>query len=359
MRETWPEIERWRKSNKAVALATTIRVEGSGLRPVASKLAVTTDGGIAGSVSGGCVEGAIIEESQAVIQTGQPVSLSYGVPDPTAWSVGLACGGSIDVFVESLSSPAWQMVEDDIRRVLEKHELAALLTIVAGSGVGNKLLVWPDGRQIGDLGSVELNAHIPVELGKTWTTHSPGIIPFESEQGEGLIFIDVLIPLPRLIIIGAVHIAIPLITIAKAMNFRTIVVDPRSAFATRVRFPHADELIVEWPSTALEKLAPDPATYVVCLTHDDKLDVPALQAALASPARYIGVLGSRKTHADRLEALRELGVPEDGFSRIHAPIGLDLGSIYPEEIALAIMAEIIAERHAVAMKDRLMGLFAA
>jgi len=353
MREIWSEIERWRNANKIVALATTIQVEGSGLRPVASKLGVTAEGDIAGSVSGGCVEGAIIDESQEVLRTGEPKRLSYGVPDATAWTVGLACGGSIEVFVESLATPSWRAIEDEVKGVLEKQELAALLTVVSGPWVGNKLLVWPDGRQTGDLGSEELNRRISAGLSRNWSAHAPELLSFTSEQGEGQIFVDILTPMPRLLIVGAVHIAIPLITIAKALNFRTIVIDPRSAFATRVRFPHADELIVKWPSDALDELRPDPATYVVCLTHDDKLDVPALKSALNTSARYIGVLGSRSTHADRLAALRELGVAEEQLPRIHAPIGLDLGSVYPEEIALAIMAEIIAVRHAVPTKKRL------
>ncbi len=352
MREIWPEIERWRQAEKPVALATIIQVEGSALRPVASKMAVTPAGDIAGSITGGCVEGAIFEEAQAVIQTGQPKRLSYGISDTTAWSVGLACGGSIQVFVESLAAAAWQNLEAGIRRCLEEGQLAALVTQVAGRGAGNKLLLWPDGRQAGDLGSPALNARAAACAAKCWATHSPVLVSGIGEQSDAELFIDVFTPLPRLVIIGAVHIAIPLITIAKAMNFRTIVIDARSAFATRERFPHADELIVEWPSTALEKLRPDAATYVVCLSHDEKLDNPALQVALNGPARYVGALGSRKTHAGRLEGLREMGVAEESLARIHAPVGLDLGARYPEEIALAIMAEIIAERHGVSLKQR-------
>jgi xanthine dehydrogenase accessory factor len=145
--------------------------------------------------------------------------------------------------------------------------------------------------------------------------------------------------------VGAVHIAIPLVTFAKTLGFRTIVVDARSAFATRERFPHADELIVEWPSTAMEKLGLDEATYVVVLTHDDKLDVPALQAALASPARYIGILGSTTTHAKRVQALRQSGITDEQLASIRAPVGLDVGAIGPDEIAFSIMAEMMAVRH--------------
>ena len=350
MQEIWAVIERLRLDERSIALATVIRVEGSSLRPVGSKMAVTSAGDIAGSVTGGCVEGAIYDEAQTVIQTGQPKRLGYGISDTTAWSVGLACGGSIQVFVESLAAAPWLTLEATIRNCLEDQQLVALVTVVAGPGLGSKLLLWPDGRQDGDLGSAVLNAQAAASAVRCWVTHSPVLVTGTGELSEVEYFIDVLPPSPRLVIIGAVHIAIPLITIAKAMNFRTIVIDPRSAFATRERFPHADELIIEWPSGALEELRPDAATYVVCLSHDDKLDNPALQVALTSSARYVGALGSRKTHANRLVALREIGIAEESLARIHAPIGLNLGARYPEEIALAIMAEIIAEQHGVSMK---------
>jgi xanthine dehydrogenase accessory factor len=349
MREIWSEIERWRQAGKPVALATIVQVEGSSLRPLASKMAVTPDCEIAGSVSGGCVEGAIYDEAQAVLKSGQPRVLSYGISDADAWAVGLACGGSIQVYVESLEAPGWTGLEAAIQHCLDEKQLAALATVVAGPGMGSRLLLWPDGRQLGDLGSPDLNARAVAAVGKCFATQSAVLLGGAETPQEVEIFIDVLIPPPRLVIVGAVHIAIPLVTLAKAVNFRTIVVDARSAFATPERFPHADELIVEWPAAALQKLQLDPATYVVCLSHDDKQDNPALQVALASPARYVGALGSRKTHATRLEGLRELGVPEEDLGRIHAPVGLMLGGRYPEEIALAIMAEIVAVRHGVAV----------
>lgn len=349
MREIWPEIERWRQANKSIALATNIQVEGSALRPAASKMAVTSTGDIAGSVTGGCVEGAVFDEAQAVIQTGQPRRLSYGISDETAWGVGLSCGGSIQVFVESLGTSSWQALEAEIQRCLDEGQLAALATVVAGPGIGNKLLLWPDGRRAGDLGSPALNSQASALTSQCWKTQAPLLVSATGEFTRVELFVDVLTPLPRLVIIGAVHIAIPLVTIARAMNFRTIVVDARSAFATRERFPHADELIVEWPASALEKLHLDAATYVVCLSHDEKLDNPALQVALASPVRYVGVLGSSHTHARRLAALREMGISEDSLKRIHAPVGIDLGARFPEEIALEIMAEMIAERNGVGL----------
>jgi len=347
MQDIWSEIENWRESKKPTALATIIKVEGSSLRPVSSKLAVTNDNQFAGSITGGCVEGAVYEEAQQVIQSGAPRRLSYGVTDSTAWSVGLACGGSIEVFLESLASAPWQSLEGEIRHCIEQKQLSALVTVVSGPAFGNKLLIWPDGRQSGDLGSLDLNAQAAAACIACWRTHSPVLASLSGEAEGSEIFIDVFTPPLRLVIVGAVHIAIPLVTIAKTMGFHTTVIDARSAFATRERFPHVDQLIKGWPADALRNLHPDEATYVVCLSHDDKLDNPALQVALASKARYVGALGSRKTHAGRLLALREMGVAEESLARIHAPVGLHLGARYPEEIALAVMAEIIAVRHGV------------
>ena len=260
-------------------------------------MAVTSTGDIAGSVTGGCVEGAVFDEAQEVIQTGSPNAWAMvfliQLPGALGW---LAAGQS------GLCRIAGGCVLADTGG--DDPELLEMATGSPGHGrcrpgVGKQALVWPDGRS-GDLGSAVLNAQAAASA-RCWVTHSPVLVTGTDELSEVEYFIDVLPPPPRLVIIGAVHIAIPLITIAKAMNFQTIVIDPRSAFATRERFPHADELIVDWPSSALEELRPD-AVPCCCLSHDDKLDNPALQVALASSARYVGALGSRKTHASRLVA---------------------------------------------------------
>jgi xanthine dehydrogenase accessory factor len=345
MNEVIEEIQRWMEAGKATALATVVQVSGSSLRPASSKMALTDQKDIAGSVSGGCVESAIYEETQSVLRTGEPKLLRYGVSDERAWEVGLACGGTIRVFVESLASPPWRSVWAAVRDCLEGHQLAALATVVSGAHVGRKLLLFEAGGRVGDLGSEGLNAFAAAKAAQGWATRLPVLAACSDEEGEPDVFLDFLAPPPRLVIIGAVHIAIPLVRIAKTLDFTTIVVDPRSAFATRDRFPGVDELLVEWPSSALEKLRPDASTFVVCLSHDDKIDLPALQSALDTPAPYIGVLGSRQTHARRLAALREAGVTDEKLDRIHAPIGLDLGARSPEEIALAIMAEIVASQH--------------
>jgi xanthine dehydrogenase accessory factor len=347
MREIWPDVVSWQKLSKSIAMATVVKVEGSSLRPLGSKMIVSTAGDIAGSVTGGCVEGAVYEESQEVLATGKPRLLEYGVPDETAWSVGLTCGGSIQVFVESLATEPWAGLYRMIDECIAKQQLAAVVSVVSGPGLGNKLLCWPDGRMAADLGSPTLNQGAAEAVSAVWATQECSRQTLASAGKASVIFIDVLAPLPRLIIIGAVHIAIPLVTIARALNFHTIVIDARSAFATRERFPLADDLIVEWPSTALEKLRLDETTYVVCLSHDDKLDNPALKEALSHNTRYIGALGALGTHEKRKIALREMGVPAEDIARIHAPVGLNLGAKQPEEIALSIMAEVMAARHGV------------
>lgn len=341
MRDLVPEIDRWQQAGKQIAIATIVQVYGSALRPLGAKLACTSDGDMAGSVSGGCVEGAVYEEARQVMKHGRPRLLEYGVANESAWEIGLACGGTIQVWVESLAPDVYTA----LKQCLEAGQLVALATLLSGPGQGAKLFVWPDGRTHGELGSAELTGQVARFAADRLAAHDPGRATFDTADGPVDVFVEVFPPLPRLIIVGAVHIAIPLVTFARTLGFRTIVVDARSAFATRERFPHADELIVEWPSTAIDGLNLDEAAYVVIATHDDKLDIPALQAALASPARYVGILGSRVTHAKRVQALKQSGITDEQLARVHAPIGLDMGAVGPDEIALSIMAEVVAVRH--------------
>lgn len=346
MRELLPEIERWQQAGKPVALATVVQVHGSALRPTGSKMAVSAAGDIAGSVSGGCVEGAVFEVAQQVLKTRQPQLVTYGIADESAWEVGLACGGRVQIYVEALDTAEEQsQICSTLKHCLETGQLVAQATGIAGPHLGDKLLIWPDGHVLGQLEPASLTDQVLGQASKVLETHTPARLTFELGEATMQVFMDVFPPLPRLIIVGAVHIAIPLAAFAKTLGFCTIVLDARSAFATRERFPHVDELVVEWPSTAIERLRPDEATYVVVVTHDDKLDIPALQAALASPARYIGVLGSASAHAKRIQALKQAGVADSQIARLHAPIGLEVGAVGPQEIALAIMAEVVAASH--------------
>jgi len=345
MRELLPDLERWQQEGKPVALATVVQKTGPSLRPLGAKLAVTNTEEIAGSVSGGCVEAAVYEEAQQVIQTGQPRLLHYGVSDETAWSVGLSCGGSIEVLVESLAAESVRATDGALRQAIRQEEPVALVTIVGGAPLGGRLLAWPDGRTLGSLGEPELDRLAASAALERFRFQDPCRLKLPASQGEVDVYIEVHSPLPRLVVIGAVHIAIPLVNLAKTLGYRILVLDPRSAFNNRQRFPQADELLVGWPAETLQKMRLDETCSLVFLSHDEKIDLPALQVALNSRASYIGALGSRRTHARRVAALLEMGVPEGQLARIHAPVGLDIGAIHPEEIALAVLAEMVAVRH--------------
>jgi xanthine dehydrogenase accessory factor len=356
MREVLTEIETWRKEGKAVAIATNVKKDGSSLRPLGAKMSMTKaqtgaefNPEIAGSVTGGCIESAVYEEAQEVIKNGEPKLLHYGVSsEETPWEIGLSCGGSLDVFVESLDSPAWREMYPVIKNCIEENQVAAVATVISGTGMGKKLMMWPDGRALGSLGNPALDVQVRPWIQNQIDAQEAGWKSFTLAAHHVIqvdVFVDVFTPIARMIVVGAVHIAIPLVRLAKALGYHTIVIDPRTAFATRERFPHVDELITEWPSTALENLHPDEGTYIAVISHDEKLDNPALKVALASPARYVGVLGTRKKIPQRHAALRELGVSDEQLTRLHAPVGLDLGAILPDEIALSILAEMVAAKH--------------
>lgn len=225
---------------------------------------------------------------------------------------------------------------------VKRGRLVGLATVLAGPGVGKKLLIWPKGETQGDLGAAELNQQVVERAKEAFVAQQTERFTVTTAAGEIDVFLEIHAPLPKLIMIGAVHIAIPLVTFGKTLGFRTLVLDARSAFATPERFNHADELIIQWPADVLPELGIDESTYIVVLTHDEKIDNPALAVALTSPARYVGALGSKKTHARRVAALQELGVTTEQIARIHAPIGINIGARRPEEIAVSIIAEIVA-----------------
>ncbi len=235
---------------------------------------------------------------------------------------------------------------DELDRGLEAEELMAVATVVAGPGTGRQLLLRPDGAGPGGLGSAELEAAAGRLAAEAFTAFASRRATLPVEGGEVELFIDVHPPPPKLVIVGAVHVAVPLIAFAARLGFRTVVVDPRTAFATTERFAEADELICEWPAEALAATGLNEATYVAVLSHDLKIDLPALKAALRSPARYIGALGSRKTHAKRVAALERAGFTAAEIGRIHSPIGLDVGGgRRAEEIALSVIAEVVKASH--------------
>ncbi len=334
MRDILPDIERWRAAGDAIALATVVQTWGSAPRQAGAKMAMSSNGKIAGSVSGGCVETAVVEAGQQTLTTGKPRLLHFGVTDENAWSVGLACGGTIDVFIEPLSAEIYEALRDAVAA----HRVAALATVIAGPEglLGRKLLLLDDGSMAGALPE---DAVAAARAALSSGVSRRAAIP------DAEIFVEVLTPPPRLVVVGGVHIAMPLLALAKTLGFETILVDPREAFANADRFPHADRIVSKWPDRALDEIRLDPSTAVAVLTHDPRLDDPALMTALRSPAFYVGALGSTRTQEKRRSRLLEAGLPQEALSRLYAPIGLDLGGRSPEEIALSVMAQIVAARN--------------
>ncbi|WP_129677195.1 XdhC/CoxI family protein [Candidatus Chloroploca sp. Khr17] len=337
MRELIPELDQWLAAGEQVAVATVVQTMGSSPRQVGAMMAVTASGRMAGSVSGGCVEGAVVEQAQTVLASGQARLLTFGVSDETAWEVGLACGGTIEVLVAPLDTTS---VYPLVRAALLEERAIAVATVIAGDGyVGAQLVVEAGGRSHGTLGRVGLDQTVSTTTTDLLAHGTSRII--EAEQGAIHIFVASFNPPAKLFLVGGVHIAVGLATMAQLIGMRTIVIDARPAFASPERFAHVDELIVAWPDEALTGRL-DARSAVAVLTHDPKLDDPALRVALQSPARYIGALGSTKTHARRLERLRAEGFDDAALSRIKGPIGLAIGAKTPAEIAVSILAEIIS-----------------
>ena len=342
MRDVIDKLDRWRQGKENLAVTTVVETWGSAPRPVGSKMVTTVEGNIAGSVSAGCVEGAVIQESEGVMKSSQPRLIEFGVADETAWEVGLACGGKIKVFIE----PGWSLdsIYEDLRSDLYGAVPFVTLTYLEGPSelINKKLLIKADGTRVGNLSIPEGSQSVFDKALEFLKNEKSGTV---SLPDGSMIFIESHPLPPKLIIIGAVHLAEPLITMASTVGFETILIDPREAFATNERFPHVNKLIQEWPQDVLKNLSLDKSAYVVVLTHDPKLDDPALLIALESQARYIGALGSRRTNQKRMKRLLKAGISEDQLSRLHAPIGLDLGGRSSSEIALSIMAEIIKVRN--------------
>jgi xanthine dehydrogenase accessory factor len=335
MRDILPDLDNWRAQNKSIGLATVVQTWGSSPRRAGAKMALTLDGGISGSVSGGCVEGAVFEEGLKALKLDRPKLLHFGVADETAWEVGLACGGSIDIFVKPLDTEFFK----SLRSVLVEEQAAVSIMIVRGSDelLGREILIGEEGNVTGSLG----NGLDGIALNLAKETLAKG----ESQRAmltEGVeAFVELILPPPTFIAVGGVHITIALMSLAKTLGYRTVVVDPRTAFGNEARFPNVDRLIPLWPDEAFRQIPLTRSTAVAMLTHDPKLDDPALKIVLPSPAFYVGALGSKTTNAKRRERLLSDGMTELQLSRLHAPIGLDIGAQTPGEIALAIMSEVV------------------
>jgi xanthine dehydrogenase accessory factor len=306
MESVLSQAGRWRELGRRVAVATVVATRSSAPRPVGSKLAVSEQGELIGSVSGGCVENDVVLAAQDVLAGGPPRLLTYGITDEMAFGVGLPCGGEIDVFVEELTDA-------------ERPDVT--LTVVAGEGVGERL----DDPELVEQARRRGRSHV-------------------LELEDRTILADVHAPPTRLFVYGAVDTAEALCRAAKLLGWRTVVADARASFATPERIPSADELLLLWPEEALDRVQPDLGTAVVVLTHDDKFDLPLIRGALSSDAFYVGWIGSRRNQERRRGLLRDEGVTADELDRIAGPSGLDIGADTPAETAISMLAEIIAVR---------------
>jgi xanthine dehydrogenase accessory factor len=344
MREIIDDIKNWHQQGKSIALATVIDSNHSAPRGIGAKMAISSDGEMSGSVSAGCVEGAVVAEALQVLKSGLPRRLHYGIADEQAWDVGLTCGGNVDVFVEPFYID--QLVDrfTEIEALIENEAHIIMATILDGSFSGKRMILKPDGTSEGSSGNAAFDEKITDEAANIWGEYRSLIKPVQMGEEQIEVFYDAYLPAERIVIVGAAHIAIHLVHFANQMGFHTIVVDPRAAFVTRERFPHVDELHKGWPQDILPVLQPNASTYLVVVSHDAKIDIPALDMGLKYPFRYVGLLGSKSTQADRQAGLQKLGYNVNEISQIYGPIGIRIGSRLPDEIALSIMAEIVAVR---------------
>jgi xanthine dehydrogenase accessory factor len=356
MREILPALRRWYAAGAEFGLATVVGVTRSAPRAPGAAMAVGPGDEVVGSVSGGCVEGAVFELAQEVVRTGRARLETFGYSDDDAFAVGLTCGGEITLLVRPVSAaldPAFGAVAESVGE-LRPVALATVLDAPGASGnqegattVGSVLAVWPD-RVEGSLGSPGLDAAVTADArgelaqGMTAQRHyGPG---GERRMDQVTVFLQSFAPPPRLLVFGAIDFAAAVADLGAFLGYRVTVCDARPVFATARRFPPQVEVVVDWPHRYLAATQVDPSTVICVLTHDPKFDVPVLEVALRTPAAYIGVMGSRRTHVDRLRRLREAGVGEAALARLRAPIGLDLGARTPEEVAVSIAAEIISTR---------------
>ncbi|MBH1938399.1 XdhC family protein [Streptomyces sp. AV19] len=324
------ELHRWCAEGRDFAVATVTAVHGSAPRQPGASLAVDADGTAVGSVSGGCVEGAVHELCLEALETGRGTAQRFGYSDEDAFAVGLTCGGVLDVLVTPVGAAQRPLYEAAFAAVVRGEATAVARPADGSAGV---LVVHADGTSRGAAAGLPEAAAF-LAAGRTGTV--------EAGCERTALFVESSAPPPRMIVFGAVDFAAALVRAGKFLGYRVTVCDARPVFATRRRFPEADEVVVDWPHRYLDGQRVDSRTVLCVLTHDEKFDVPLLERALRLPAAYVGAMGSRRTHAARLRRLREAGLGEDELARLRSPIGLDLGGRTPEETALSIAAEIVA-----------------
>jgi xanthine dehydrogenase accessory factor len=380
MKEVIQEIQHWFAQGHEVAIATVVAKAGSSPRELGAVLAVSDAGEVAGSVSGGCVESAVVDEAIACLADGTPRLLSYGITDELGLSIGLTCGGTTDIFVDRLQPG---LFFDRLVAAIRNQSAFALCTVVSGPNIGAKTLIFEDSSQpaIASRSDSTLDPLVDREAkvfltkgltqlrdrddleecdpGETKSSKPPlppplirGVggdltslkLPLNVSNTQTQVFIQSFLPPPRLIIIGAIDFSSALCQVGKLLGYHVTICDARSRFATVARFPQADQVEIEWPHHYIESTPIDARTAIVVLTHDPKFDIPALRAAVRTTAGYIGAIGSRRTHSDRVRRLQEIGMDPGDMARISSPIGLDIGANTPEETAVSIFAEIIALR---------------
>ncbi len=372
MRDILDQIGKWWDAGETFGLATVVQTFSSAPREPGAALAVSADGEVVGSVSGGCVEGAVYELSGEVSATGQAVLQRYGLSDDTAFSVGLTCGGIIDIFVERISKDSYPQFGDIAQAVRDRRPVA-VATVIAGPGrIGARRIIWPADLERGFKGGpTHYTPHLPPRPALPRVTESLGsgdrLDQAIDDDARGMlaqgltgvrkygpdgerrlddlsVFVQSFAPPPRMLVFGAIDFAAAVARIGKFLGYRVTVCDARPVFATSARFPDADEVVTDWPHRYLAGITTDERTVICVLTHDPKFDVPVLEVALRVPAAYIGAMGSRRTHDDRLDRLREVGMSDAELARLRSPVGLDLGARTPEETAVAIAAELIQLR---------------
>jgi xanthine dehydrogenase accessory factor len=355
MREVMPQLLEWWRAGETVGVGTVVATFQSAPRPPGASMLVGPDDSAVGSVSGGCVEGAVYETAKEVVASGTPTLERYGVSDDDAFAVGLTCGGILDVYIEKVSRETFPELEE-VAADLEAGRPVALATVIEHpdpSVMGRRVIVRPDASVSQSLGSARMDDAVRDDAlgllaGGTSATLTYG--PDGERRGEGMrVFVWAFAPKPRMLVFGAIDFAAAVARVGSFLGYHVTVCDARPVFATNTRFPEADEVVVDWPHRYLKAEVDagrvDQRTVITVLTHDPKFDVPVLEVALRLPeVAYIGAMGSRRTHDDRMARLREAGLSDAEIARLSSPIGLDLGARTPEETAVSIAAEIIAGR---------------
>lgn len=347
MREALRELSSWWHAGHTVAMATVISTWNSAPRQPGATMLVGPDRSVVGSVSGGCVESSVYELGIEVLDGARARSVSYGVSDDDAFSVGLTCGGTMDVYVEAINKESFPDLGEVVTDI-EHGNPVAVATIVSGDNVGRRIVVRTDGHA-GTLGSDALTATVIADarmlLGQGVSRLHQDRANDQQPGTDVDVFIASYAPPPRMIVFGAIDFAAAVCRIGKFLGYRVTVCDARATFATVKRFPDADEVVVDWPHRYLMQTSTDDRTVLCVLTHDPKFDVPLLELALDLPVAYIGAMGSRRTHVDRVNRLSGLGINPAKIARLASPIGLDIGSRTPEETAVSIAAEFISVRY--------------